>query len=58
MYRRNDVYLCYCCYQFFDDRTHAKVDVPYHEMPAELAMQLMIKRAEFTQKKGRKKKHK
>jgi hypothetical protein len=58
MYQRNDICFCHCCYQFFDNKTRQKVDVPYHEMPAEFAMELMIKRAELAQRKVRKKKHK
>jgi hypothetical protein len=58
MRQRNDIFLCFCCYQFFDNKTRLKVDVLYHEMPAELAIELMIKRAEFARKKGRRKKHK
>jgi hypothetical protein len=58
MYQRDDIYLCYCCYQFFKMRTHERVDVPYHEMPAELAMELMIKRATIAQSKRKRKGHK
>jgi hypothetical protein len=39
-------------------RTHERVDVPYHEMPAELAMELMIKRATIAQSKRKRKGHK
>jgi hypothetical protein len=55
---RDDIYLCTCCYKFFKNRTHERVEVPYHEMPAELAMELMIKRATFSQKKQKRKGHK
>jgi len=58
MYMRDDIYLCTCCYQFFKMKTHEKVEVPYHQMPAELAMELMIKRATFTKGKRKRKRHK
>jgi hypothetical protein len=55
MYIRDDIYLCNCCYQFFNVNTRQRVDVPYTEMPAELAMQLMINRATLANKKAKKK---
>lgn len=58
MYMRDDIYLCFCCYQFFKMKTHEKVDVPYYQMPAELAMELMIKRATFSKSKRKRKGHK
>jgi hypothetical protein len=55
MYKRDDIYLCGCCHQFFNLKTHEKVDVPYTDMPAELAMELMINRAVLSNNKGKKK---
>jgi hypothetical protein len=56
-YLRDDIYLCVCCYQFFKVKTHEKVNVPYTEMPAELAMELMIKRAVFANSKTNRQGH-
>jgi hypothetical protein len=55
MYIRDDIYLCTCCCQFFNVNTRERVDVPYTEMPAELAMELMINRAVLANKKAKKK---
>jgi hypothetical protein len=55
MYERDDIYLCCCCHQFFNMKTHEKVNVSYTEMPAELAMELMISRAGLSNKKVKKK---
>jgi hypothetical protein len=55
MCKRDDIYLCYCCYQFSDTKTDKMVDVHYIEMPAELAMELMINRAIYSSKSGKKK---
>jgi hypothetical protein len=44
-YFRNDIYLCCCCLEFKDNETNEIVDVPYSEMPAELALELMTRRS-------------
>lgn len=43
-FQRDDIYFCDCCLEFYDRRTHVKVDVPYTEMPAELAVTLLTAR--------------
>lgn len=43
-YIRDDIYLCLDCYNFHDAKTHEIVDVPYSEMPADLAIELMKRR--------------
>jgi hypothetical protein len=42
--QRNDIYLCSCCLSFYNELTGKHVDVPYSEMPADLAVELMIQR--------------
>lgn len=43
-YQRDDIYLCLDCYNFHDCKTGKIVDVPYSEMPAKLAIELMKRR--------------
>jgi len=43
-YARPDIYLCECCGQFFNVDTDAPVHVPYEEMPAEVAIKVMLLR--------------
>lgn len=40
-YIRDDIYYCPGCGQFFDEITDKLVDVPYSEMPADFALQVM-----------------
>lgn len=40
-YTRDDIYYCPGCGQFFDEATDQRVEVPYSEMPAEFALQVM-----------------
>lgn len=40
-YIRHDIYICPDCGFFFDDRTNKLVDVPYSDMPAEFALEVM-----------------
>jgi uncharacterized protein (UPF0371 family) len=44
MYYRDDIYLCLDCYNFHDIKTDKVVHVPYSEMPADLALELMKRR--------------
>lgn len=44
-YQRDDIYLCEECWQFHNLKTDKVVDVPYTEMPADLAVFLMMKRS-------------
>jgi hypothetical protein len=43
-YTRPDIYLCECCGQFFDMITDKPVHVSYEEMPAEVAIKVMLLR--------------
>lgn len=56
-YMRDDIYYCDCCAQFFDCVTHEVVDVKYEEMPAELAISLMLYR-QYLGERQRQRKHK
>ena len=40
-YFRDDIYICPDCGYFFDEQTNKMVDVPYSEMPAEVALEVM-----------------
>jgi hypothetical protein len=40
-YLRDDIYYCSGCGEFFDDLTNKLVDVPYSEMPADFALEVM-----------------
>jgi hypothetical protein len=41
VFQRNDIYYCSCCAKFYNNITHERVHVAYHELPAEMAMQVM-----------------
>ncbi len=41
---RDDIYYCGCCGKFFSDVTDEEVKVPFEEMPAALAIQVMSDR--------------
>lgn len=41
---RDDIYYCGCCGKFFSDVTDEEVKVPFEEMPAALAIQVMTDR--------------
>ncbi len=41
LYQRNDIYYCSCCAKFYDRITHKRVVIQYHEMPAEMALEVM-----------------
>ncbi len=41
LYQRNDIYYCSCCAKFYERITHKRVVIQYHEMPAEMAMEVM-----------------
>lgn len=58
MYLRDDIYFCDCCAQFFDIKIDQPVDVPYSEMPAEFAVDLMQYRATLGNKQHKKKRKK
>lgn len=40
-YQRNDIEFCCCCGKFYSLVTGRVVDVPYTEMPAEVALYVM-----------------
>lgn len=40
----DQTFLCYCCYRFYDPAIEDYVEIPYNEMPAHLAIELMSKR--------------
>lgn len=54
-YERNDIYYCSCCGLFYDSLTHQTVNVPYTEMPAEMALQVMYDRGLISQMRARRK---
>jgi hypothetical protein len=41
---RDDIYYCNCCGKFFSEMTDEEVQVPFEEMPAALAIQVMADR--------------
>jgi len=43
-YIRDDIYYCPGCGRFFDELTDKLVEVPYTEMPADFALQVMSDR--------------
>lgn len=40
-YLRDDIYYCPGCGEFFDELTDKLVEVPYTEMPADFALEVM-----------------
>ncbi len=49
---RNDIEFCSCCGNFYSLVTGRVVDVPYTEMPAEVAIYVMGVRMGMTDEKG------
>ena len=43
-YLRDDIYYCPGCGEFFDEVTDKLVDVPYTEIPADFALEVMATR--------------
>ena len=41
-FEREDVVFCACCGRFLDAETSLPVEIPYEEMPASFALQVMI----------------
>lgn len=57
-FQRDDIYFCECCLAFYDRKTHLLVDVPYSEMPADLAITLLTARLGTKYAKPHKKRRK
>ena len=51
MYQRNDIYYCSCCANFYEKGTHKKVHIAYHELSAEMALEVMIDRQKIANDK-------
>ncbi len=47
-YQRDDIYLCPGCGQFYDIDTDKLVEIPYWDMPASFALEVMsIRKKQF-----------
>jgi len=57
-YMRDDIYYCNCCGVFYDRQTHETVNVGLHEIPADLALEVMADRQQNAARKQRREQRK